>query len=108
MTDTPDWGTARDCVPMDEHAGSWFLVTWPEHGSPVIEMEFWTREEAQAALEAAQRIRDRVRGTSDRATTGVCPAAALINDPFLQNALVAWDEGLEELESIERLVMRGG
>jgi hypothetical protein len=108
MTDIAPMGDEAKLRPMDEHAGSWFLVTWPEHGSPVIEMEFWTREEAQAALEAAQRIRDRARGSGERSTTGVCPAAALINDPFLQNALIAWDEGLEELESIERLVMRGG
>jgi hypothetical protein len=90
-----------------ESAGSWFLVSWPERGLPQIEMEFWTREEAEAALEATLRVCVDVRGADDRMTTAVCPGSALIDDPFLHRSLVEWDARVDELESIERRVLRG-
>jgi hypothetical protein len=96
--------TLRD---MSGEVGSWFLVSWPEHGRPVVEMEFWTREEAEAARDQTLRICGDGGRDGDRFGTGVCPAAALTADPFLQEALLAWDEQLEELESIERRVLRG-
>lgn len=92
---------------MDERAGSWFVVSWPERGTPQIEMEFWTREAAEQALDVTLRVCVEVRGAPERVTTSVCPASALINDPFLQDALIAWDEQLDELESMERRVVRG-
>jgi hypothetical protein len=91
---------------VDGKAGSWFLISWPDDGAPAIEMEFRTSEEAEAArkraLQASQRRR---RGDF---TTGVCPASALTRDALLRNALIVWDEQLEEMESIERRVLRGG
>jgi hypothetical protein len=90
-----------------EGTGSWFLVSWPERGLPQIEMEFWTREEAEAALEATLRVCVDIRGVDDRMTTAVCPGFALIDDPFLQRSLVEWDERVSELESIEHRVLRG-
>lgn len=108
MADSPGWATARHFVSMDGESSSWFLVSWPEHGTPQIEMEFWTREAAEAALDLTLRILVDVRGAPDRMSTGVCPASALIHDPFLRDALIAWDDQLEELESIERRVLRGG
>ena len=92
----------------DQHGtGSWFLVSWPERGLPQIEMEFWTREEAEAALEATLRVCVDVRGVGERVTTAVCPGSAFIDDPFLNRSLVEWDERIDELEAIERRVLRG-
>jgi hypothetical protein len=90
---------------MNEKSTSWFLISWPEHGSPQILMEFWTREEADAALGALTRL---IEQGSDRSTvTGVCSASVLIQDPFMQKTLAAWDDQLDEFESIEREVLRG-
>jgi hypothetical protein len=93
---------------VDDKATSWFLIAWPEHASPQIVMEFWTEEEARAALELATRVSVDVHGQPAPAVTGVCPASVLIEDPFMQHVLCAWDEQLDELESIERAVLRGG
>jgi hypothetical protein len=93
---------------VDEKATSWFLIAWPEHASPQIVMEFWTEEEARAALDLATRVSVDVHGLPAPAVTGVCPASVLIEDPFMQPVLCAWDEQLDELESIERSVLRGG
>jgi len=90
-----------------EGSGSWFLVSWPERGLPQIEMGFWTRGEAEAALEATLHVCVDVRGVGDRMTTSLCPGSALIDDPFLHRSLVEWDERVDELESIERRVLRG-
>jgi hypothetical protein len=92
---------------MDD-AGSWFLVSWPDRGRPYIEMEFETREEAQAALDVALRVCLEIRGGSARMMSSVCPGAMLLGDPFLQQALVEWDEHIDELERVERQVLRGG
>ena len=89
-------------------SNSWFLVSWPERGLPQIEMEFWTREEAEAALDLTLRVCVEVRDAGDRLTTSVCPGAVLLEDPFLRQALVEWDDRLDELEQIERRVFRGG
>jgi hypothetical protein len=90
---------------MDEKPTSWFLIAWPERGAPQILMEFWTREEADAALDAVRQIDD--QGADGGTVTGVCSASVLIQDPFMQRTLAAWDEQLHELESIEREVLRG-
>lgn len=90
---------------MDD-ATSWFIVSWPERGTPQVEMEFWTRREAQAALDATLRVCVDVRGAGDAITTSVCPGSALLDDPFLQRALIAWDELVDDFERIERRVLR--
>jgi hypothetical protein len=90
---------------MDEKPTSWFLITWPERGSPQILMEFWTRDEADAALDAARELSD--DGDDGATVTGVCSASVLIQDPFMQRTLAAWDDQLHEFESIEREVLRG-
>jgi hypothetical protein len=90
-----------------EGSTTWFLVSWPERGTPQIEMEFWTREEAEAALDATLRVCVDVRGNTDRVVTSVCPGSALLADPFLQAALVEWDELVDDLDDIEHRVLRG-
>jgi hypothetical protein len=85
---------------------TWFLVSWPEGGRPSIEMEFWTRAEAEETLEAVGEVRKDAGGL-EGPDTGICPGSALLRDPFLQEALVEWDARVDELESIERNVFRG-
>jgi hypothetical protein len=92
---------------MEEKPTAWFLISWPERGVPQIVMEFWTREEAESALELTHRISADVRGRPERVSTSVCPASVLLHDPFMQQALLAWDDQLDEFESIEREVLRG-
>jgi hypothetical protein len=93
---------------MDGPTSSWFLVSWPEGGKPQVVMEFWTREEAETALDLAMRVGVDSRRPGDRVSTGLCPAPAFMSDPFMKEALIAWDDQLQELNSIERQILRGG
>lgn len=103
----PEGGRGRHYVLMGDTPSSWFIIAWPESGAPQIVMEFWTREEAEAALELTLRIGVDIRDTPERICSSLCPASVLLHDPFMQEVLVAWDDQLEEFESIERVVLRG-
>jgi hypothetical protein len=103
----PDGGYVNTSS-MDEGTSSWFMVSWPEGGKPQVVMEFWTREEAEMALELAMRVGVDSRPAADRASTGLYPAPVLMSDPFMKEALLAWDDQLQELDSIERQIRRGG
>jgi hypothetical protein len=108
MADSPGRGTREHFVSMDEGTSSWFMVSWPEGGKPQVVMEFWTREEAEMALELAMRVGVDSRPAADRVSTGLYPAPVLMSDPFMKEALLAWDDQLQELDSIERQIRRGG
>jgi hypothetical protein len=103
----PDGGYVNTSS-MDEGTSSWFMVSWPEGGKPQVVMEFWTREEAEMALELAMRVGVDSRPAADRVSTGLYPAPVLMSDPFMKEALLAWDDQLQELDSIERQIRRGG
>lgn len=74
---------------------SWFLLDWPGSGPPSVIMEFETRAEAENALRAA--FKDAARGDACGVRLTVRSALAMLEEPGLREALIAWDLEFSEL-----------
>jgi len=67
----------------------WFLLDWPDAGSPSVLMEFDTRAEAERALHAAFRDAAHAERWALRLT--VRSALAMLEQVELREALRTWD-----------------
>lgn len=68
---------------------SWFLLDWPDAGSPSVIMEFETRAEAERALRAA--FQDAAHADEWGLRLTVRSALAMLEQLELREALRAWD-----------------